>query len=76
MPTGSNGSGYDGSILLGCEGRSGHLANPASADGEDGFFPLSSPLQLFMKALMNLVMVQDVDSHGLMVSAVTWMIGS
>ena len=37
MPTGIQ-RGDDGSILLGCEGHTGHLANPAAADGEDGFF--------------------------------------
>ena len=52
MPTGRDGDGDSGTVFLGGEGHAGHLAHTADADGEDGFFSLSSPLQWFMKASM------------------------
>ena len=40
MPTGGNGDGDGGTVSLDGEGHADNLAHPASADGEDGFFPL------------------------------------
>ena len=56
LPTGSDENGDNCTISLDGEGHVDHPAHPGSADGEDGFFPLSSPFQLFMKASMNLVL--------------------
>ena len=36
-PTGDEGNGEDGTLPLGCEGCTDHLAHPATAGGEDGF---------------------------------------
>ena len=49
MPTSSDVDGDDSAISMDGDGHVDHLAHYASVDCEDGFFPLSSPLQWFMK---------------------------